>query len=75
METKKHYEIVFDKFHQRWAFKPQGLPGALQVAKSKPEILERAFPICRNHPCTLRILDEAGKIEEERVFERSSGRA
>jgi hypothetical protein len=71
METKKYYEIVFDKFHKRWAFKPQGLPGALQVGKSKTEIMERAFPICRNHPCVLRILDEAGNVEEERVFKDS----
>lgn len=69
MEAKKHYEIVFDKFHKRWAFKPQGLPGALQVGKTKTEILERAFPICRNHPCTLRVYSEDGKIEEERTFE------
>lgn len=69
METKKRYEIVWDKFHERWVFKPQGLPGALQVAKTKPEILERAFPICQNHPCVLRVCSADGKVEEERVFE------
>lgn len=68
MEPKKRYEIVFDQFHKRWAFKPQGLPGALQIAKTRPEIIERAFPICANQPCVLRICKEDGTVEEERSF-------
>lgn len=69
MEQMKKYEIVYDKFHKRWAFKPQGLPGALQVAKTRPEIIERACPICAHQPCVLRICNEDGVTEEERVFE------
>lgn len=65
----KRYEIVYDKFHKRWAFKPQGLPGALQVAKTRPEIIERASPICAIQPCILRIHNEDGVAEEERVFD------
>jgi len=65
----KRYEIVYDKFHKRWAFKPQGLPGALQVAKTRPEIIERACPICALQPSVLRICNEDGAIEEERVFD------
>jgi hypothetical protein len=73
METKKHYEIVYDRFHKRWAFKPQGLPGALQVGKTKIEVIDRAIPICKNQPCDMRIYDESGKFEEERVFGTSGG--
>jgi hypothetical protein len=69
----RQYEIVYDKFHQRWAFKPQGLPGSLQVAKTKAELIEKAVPICNNQPCTLRIHMEDGKVEEERSFGTESG--
>lgn len=69
MESKRRYEIVYDKFHKRWVFKPQGLPGALQVAATRPEIIERACPICGNQPCVLRICNEDGVVEEERIFD------
>ena len=69
MDTVKRYEIVYDKFHKRWAFKPQGLPGALQVAKTRAEVIERACPICSNQPTVLRICNEDGVVEEERVFD------
>ena len=65
----KKYEIVYDKFNKRWAFKPQGLPGALQIAKTRLEIIEKACPICSIQPSILRIHNEEGVAEEERVFE------
>lgn len=68
MEAIKKYEIVFDMFHRRWTFKLQGLPGALQVAKTQPEIIERACPICSNQPCVLRIYNEDKSLAEERAF-------
>ncbi len=69
MEQIKRYEIVYDKFHKRWSFKPQGLPGALQVARTRPEVIEKAAPICNVQPCILRIHNEEGVVEEERVFD------
>jgi hypothetical protein len=68
MEKYKKYEIVYDKFHKRWAFKPQDLPGALQVAKTRSEVIEKACPICSFQPSILRICNEEGIAEEERYF-------
>ena len=48
MSAMRTYEIVFDRFHKRWTFKPQGLPGALQVARTREAVIEVAIPIC-NH--------------------------
>lgn len=70
MSARRNYEIVFDGFNKRWTFKPQGLPGALQIAKTREEVIQLALPICNNQPCTLRIYDEAGKLEEERAIGR-----
>ncbi|MCE9616369.1 MAG: DUF2188 domain-containing protein [Lentisphaerae bacterium] len=69
MVSKRSYEIVFDRFHKRWVFKPQGLPGALQVAGTRDEVIERAIPICNNNqPCTLKVHREDGQFEEELAF-------
>lgn len=68
MAAKRSYEIVFDRFHKRWVFKPQGLPGALQVAATRDAVLERAIPICNIQPCSLRIHKEDGQLEEELAF-------
>jgi hypothetical protein len=68
MTGKRSYEIVYQPFHKRWAFKPQGLPGALQVARTRDAVLRVAIPICGNQPCTLRIYTAEGKLEEERAF-------
>lgn len=68
MVVRRNYEIVFDRFNKRWTFKPQGLPGPLQIAKTRDEVLQLAIPICNNQPCTLRVYSEDGKLEEERAI-------
>ena len=68
MSSRRSYEVVYDRFHKRWVLKPQGLPGAIQVAKTKDEIIERADSVCSHHVCTLRIHREDGQVEEERTY-------
>ena len=70
--SDREYEIIYDRFHRRWTLKPHGLPGALQVGRTRDEVLARAVPFCGNHVCSLKIYDEAGHIEEERAFGKPS---
>lgn len=64
----RYYEIVYDRFHKRWTFKPKGLPGALKVARTQEECIKVAIPICLNMVCTLRVHAEDGTLLEEKVF-------
>ena len=68
MPAKRQYEVVYDRFHRRWALKPQGLPGAIQVAKTREALIERAVPICSMQDCLLKIYSENGQLEEERNY-------
>jgi len=68
MVQKRYYEIVYDRFHKRWVFKPQGLPGALKVGRTKEDCIKVAIPVCNNMVCTLLIHQEDGTLEEERLF-------
>ena len=68
MSSKRYYEIVYDRFHKRWVFKPQGLPGALKVGRTKEDCIKVAIPVCNNMVCALRIHQEDGTFEEERTF-------
>ena len=68
MSSKRYYQIVYDRFHKRWVFKPQGLPGALKEGRTKEECIKVAIPVCNNMVCSLRIHQEDGTFEEERSF-------